>query len=133
MVIDLVSMMKGMPDIIKAGKFHGIGECQGGSAHNAKNNMKVIYCGVINENAGEINLNSDDFKYFNPGFYNYISKHINQNLGIPSTKIHHDFVCCHEDIIFIVGEAFSTILNDKLIKNLLCLIKMLEYASNVLS
>ena len=46
MAIDSVSMMKCMPDIIKAGKFCANGEAQGGPAHNAKNNTKVVYCGM---------------------------------------------------------------------------------------
>ena len=86
--------------------------------------MRVVYCGVVNENAGEIDLNSEDFKYFDPGFYNYISRYINQNLGVPSTKVCHDLVCCPKVNIFIVGKALSTILDDKI---LLCIIKMLVY------
>ena len=54
LAINLVSMMKGMPDIIKAGKFHAIGESQGGSAHNAKNNTNVVYCGILNEMLGKL-------------------------------------------------------------------------------
>ena len=88
MAIDLVSTIKGMPDIIKkSGKFHANGEAQGGSAHNAKNNTKVVYCGMVNENAGEIDLHLEDFKFFDLGFYRYILTHINKNLGVPLTKV----------------------------------------------
>ena len=87
MAINLVSTMKGMPDVIKAGKFYANGEAQGGSAHNAKNNTKVVYCGMVNEDAGEIDLHSEDFKFFDPGFYRYILICITKDLGFPLTKV----------------------------------------------
>ena len=47
--------------------------------------------------------------------------------GVPTTRVRHDYILAFEDILFIVGEALSTTLEDEIIKILVSLVRMVIY------
>ena len=125
--LEMACRTEALRERAKTGKIRAQPLSRGGSAFGSKHNTKIVYSGVIDDGGDDKPLESAKYKYFDKLHLAYLYQRMKRNKGVPTTKVRHDYILAFEDILFIVGEALSTNLEDEIIKILVSLVRMVIY------